>query len=105
VARAVMLFLSFLYCNRLRSSGISRITITGRYYDRNSWFVLLLIIALAVLIIVAGIVIYISCPSENNGQVIWSDIDVQLKSGMIWVPNLVETVKGYASHENPYLRT
>jgi LemA protein len=29
----------------------------------------------------------------------WSDIDVQLKKRFNLVPNLVETVKGYASHE------
>ena len=33
----------------------------------------------------------------------WSDIDVQLKKRYDLVPNLVETVKGYASHEKSVL--
>jgi len=67
-------------------------------------FVLLLIIALAVLIIVAGIVIYNKLVRlRTTVKSSWSDIDVQLKKRYDLVPNLVETVKGYASHEKSVL--
>jgi LemA protein len=36
---------------------------------------------------------------RNRADASWSDVDVQLKRRTDLIPNLVETVKGYAAHE------
>ena len=62
-----------------------------------------LLIVLAVLA-VAGISIYNSLVKlRTQAQGAWADIDVQLKRRYDLVPNLVETVKGYAAHEKDTL--
>ncbi len=40
---------------------------------------------------------------RNTGDAAWADIDVHLKKRRDLVPNLVETVKGYAAHERALL--
>jgi len=40
---------------------------------------------------------------RNRAKEAWSDIEVQLKRRHNLIPNLVETVKGYASHEREVL--
>ena len=41
--------------------------------------------------------------ARNRAKEAWSDIDVQLKRRYDLIPNLVETVKGYAAHEKDAL--
>jgi LemA protein len=63
---------------------------------------LTLIVVLAVIAVLAFLLIGLYnrlVGLRLRSQNAWSDIDVQLKRRADLVPNLVETVKGYASHE------
>ncbi|HEU4885468.1 MAG TPA: LemA family protein [Longimicrobium sp.] len=65
---------------------------------------LIIIIAVVVLVVVLGIGLYNRLVGLRlRAQNAWSDIDVQLKRRSDLVPNLVETVKGYAAHERETL--
>ena len=62
--------------------------------------------ALLILLIIIG-VIFVAAIGIYNGLVVlrnrcenaWSQVDVQLRRRYDLIPNLVETVKGYAKHE------
>lgn len=63
--------------------------------------ILIIILAVVVVIILWLIGVYNGLVRLNNKtKEAWSDIDVQLKRRHDLIPNLVETVKGYAKHES-----
>src|SRR6202047_3838338 len=59
-----------------------------------------IVIAIIIVVVIFLITIYnrLVALNQRTGQA-WSDIAVQLKQRHDLVPNLVETVKGYAAHE------
>jgi LemA protein len=66
--------------------------------------VLLIIIAIVVLLVIFVIWQYNSLVKlRNRIENAWAQIDVQLKRRYDLIPNLVETVKGYAAHERATL--
>src|SRR6266404_7319422 len=56
--------------------------------------IILIVLALWVVLAYNGLV-----RTRNQAQEAWADIEVQLKRRYDLIPNLVETVKGYAAHE------
>jgi len=65
---------------------------------------------LKVILIVCGIILFFIVATynrlillKNRVKEAWSDIDVQLKRRYNLIPNLVNTVKGYATHERELL--
>jgi LemA protein len=64
-----------------------------------TWIVIVSVAVLALLVI-AGIVLYNRFVRlRNRVDNAWAQIEVQLKRRWDLIPNLVETVKGYAAHE------
>ncbi len=73
-----------------------------------SWILLLMIIVVVGVVVLIPILIVIVIYNGLVGKRIetqnaWSQIDVQLKRRYDLIPNLVETVKGYAGHERETL--
>ena len=62
-------------------------------------FVAMLAVAILLVIGIYNGLVGLKVRADNA----WSDIDVQLKRRHELIPNLVETVKGYAGHERQTL--
>lgn len=60
----------------------------------------IIILSIIAVVIVWMIIMYNGLVSRvNRAKEAWADIDVQLKRRYNLIPNLVESVKGYAAHE------
>jgi LemA protein len=59
----------------------------------------IVLIVLAVLVVILVIIYNGLVQARNRVDNAWAQVDVQLKRRYDLIPNLVETVKGYASHE------
>lgn len=63
-----------------------------------------IVLGVVVVLILAAIAIYNRLVQlRNRVEAAWAQIDVQLKRRYDLIPNLVETVKGYAAHERETL--
>ncbi|WP_106797401.1 LemA family protein [Rhizobium sp. H4] len=63
-------------------------------------------VILAIVVVIALYIVFIYnglVRSRQMAQEAWSGIDVQLKRRADLIPNLIETVKGYAAHEKSTL--
>lgn len=65
----------------------------------------IVVAVVVVLLLLALVIWYLSCYNalqrlKNLVEEAWSTVDVQLKKRYDLIPNLVETVKGYAKHES-----
>jgi len=64
---------------------------------------LVVILVLVLLALFVGVTYNSLIRRRNEVDNAWSQIDVQLKRRLDLIPNLVETVKGYAAHEKTAL--
>lgn len=76
--------------------------LTYLFMEMFNW-IILGVVALAVIYFISLYNKFVSL--TQRAKEAWADIDVQLKRRYDLIPNLVETVKGYASHERETLES
>ncbi len=62
-------------------------------------------LAVLTVVLVAGLMYNSLVRLREQTEAAWADVDVQLKRRYDLIPNLVETVKGYAGHERETLES
>ncbi len=63
--------------------------------------VIWIVLGFVVLVAIAGVISYNRFVTQKNLiKDAWANIDTELRRRYDLIPNLVETVKGYASHES-----
>lgn len=66
---------------------------------------LIILLVVVIVLVIALVVMYNNFVQlRNRVDNAWAQVDVQLQRRLDLIPNLVETVKGYAGHENDTLR-
>jgi LemA protein len=68
------------------------------------WLLIVILVVLALLVIYLIVAYNGLIRRRNQIENAWSQIDVQLKRRLDLIPNLVQTVKGYAAHERETLQ-
>jgi LemA protein len=67
----------------------------------SALYIILIVLAVIVLWVVASYNSFVRL--VNRAKEAWADIEVQLKRRYDLIPNLINTVKGYAGHESATL--
>lgn len=83
-------FCAIIYTNQINSIYL--------IHNMDITYIILAVLAVVVLWAIVAYNRFISLINRTNEA--WSDIDVQLKRRYDLIPNLIETVKGYAKHES-----
>lgn len=86
---------------RVRKGASDVVLASGGQEERLFMVVIGIIIAIVVVLAIAAVGLYNNLVKlRNMVDNAWAQIDVQLQRRLDLIPNLVETVKGYASHES-----